>query len=843
VGSFRRHRRDLEHPPRRGRGDQAFTLVEVMVAMVILAVTMLPLGYVVTSIFKQSSEARNRIAAVGVAEHWLAYYDNLALSDGSFPIPNGSVVKTATTPIGGTNFTANITMQWGQTGVNGDLCNAGSVPQIINVLAAVTWGQNGSVQESTVVNPPYGLLSPTDGFLAVQVNNSAGVGQSHTPPANPINVALTPSPGIGTAPTTVPDGGCVFLAANSGSYRLTLSSPTSSPYSFVDSGENTTTFLNVTVLAEATVNYTVAYDQGGAINVSYASQTSLADGVVCPTATSCYTWGRETQGALVLADNSGSWSSLPFPAGVITGVTGIACLTSGTCVITGFGPGTGGVGSVGVMFGLSGGILTPIPVPTGVTSTALTGVTCPATSTTCVVTGNNGGTSGVLLSTNGSVATNVLPAITGTTIVSVSGSACSSATQCYAVGTGTSGLTRVGVILSGSGSTWAAQTVPGSVTAISSVSCSLGATAMCTAAVSMGSTQSLLSTTTNGATWSLPTTAVAAGVSIGPLWCTQATTCLASAETASGSTTTAGVAVSSNGGATWAVPSGFPTNIGAINSLTCSSSTQCMFSGSNTTGAVVDVSANGGATWTSQSLPIAASFASGSGCATTSNCLVAGETPTGPVAFTTTTGGVTWTQASGASPAGIGGLTGTGLIGSGLPLAYSQSVAGTLIATPYTTPGASDASVIPNLFPFVGATGATYSAWAGDCTTADQPAASTLSSTLVTSGHNASVTVPLSYLAVRVVDGNGQPIAGATVTAEVTTATCNQDVFDLPASQGDGRSEAALLLGNTTPLTYTLTVTSGALTSTTNITVSSTGVLDNSTGVSYPYPLAVPVVP
>ena len=734
-------------------------------------------------------------------------------------------------------------MQWGQTGVNGDLCNVGSVPQIINVLAAVTWGQNYNVQESTVVNPPYGLLSPTDGFLAVQVNNSAGVGQSYTPPADPINVAITPSPGIGTAPTTVPNGGCVFLAANAGSYKLTLSSPTSSPYSFVDSGENTTTILNVSVPAEATGNYTVAYDQGGAINVSYASQTSLADGVVCPTATTCYTWGRETQGALVLADNNGSWSSLPFPAGVITGVTGIACLTGGTCVITGFGPGAGGTGSVGVMFGLSGGTLTQITIPTGVASTTLTGVTCPATSTTCVVTGDNGGTSGVLLSTDGTVATTVLPAITGTSIVSLSGSACSSATQCYAVGTGTSGPTRVGVILSGSGSTWAAQTVPGPVTAISSISCSPGATSMCTAAVGTGTTQSLLSTTTNGATWSLPTTAVPAGVSIGQPWCTKATACLASIEVASGSTTTAGVAVTSDGGTTWSVPTGFPTNIGAITSLNCSSSTQCMFSGSSTTGAVVDVSADGGTTWTSQTLPIGASFASGAACATTSNCLAAGETPTGPVAFTTTTGGATWTQVSGTSPGGIADLTGTGLTASGLPLAYAQSVAGTLIATPYTTPGASDPSLIPNLFPFVGATGATYSAWAGDCTTDDQPAASLLSSTLVTSGQSAAVTIPLSYLAVRVVDANGEPIAGASVTATVTTTSCAPDVFNLPASQGDGLSETALLLGNTTPLTYTLTVTSGAQTSTADVTVSPTGVLDNSTGVSYPYPLAVPLVP
>ncbi len=811
-------------------------------ALMILAATMLPLGYVVTSIFQQSSQARNQIAAVGVAEHWLSYYDNLALSDGTFPIPNGSVVKTVSASIGGTTFTVNVTMQWGQTGVNGDLCNVGSVPQIINVLAVVTWGDGNSVQESTVVNPPYGLLSPTDGFLAVQVNNAAGGGQSFTPPANPINVSISPSPGIGTAPTTVPDGGCIFLAANTGAYTVTLSSPTASPYSFVDSGENTSTIVHVSVPAEATGNATVAYDQGGAINVSYASQTSLADGVVCPTTTTCYSLGRETGGALVLADTSGSWSSLSLPPGVITGVTGMACLTSGTCVITGFGPGTGGVGSVGVMFGLSSGTLTQIPIPLGVATTELTGVTCPATSATCVVTGNNGGTSGALLSTTGATATNVLPTITGTTIVSLSGSACSTATQCYAVGTGTVGATRVGVVLSGSGATWAAQTVPGAVTSIRSISCSLGASAMCTAAVTTATGQSLLSTVTAGATWSLPTTATATNVAIGPLWCTQSGTCLASTETAVGTTTTGGVAVSSDGGATWAVPGGFPGTIGTITSLICTSTTQCLFSGTSTSGAVVYVSANAGGSWTGQTLPVAASFASGVGCATATNCVVTGETPTGPIAYTTTTGGTTWTQASNAAPAGIAGLTQTGLSASGLPLAYTQSVAGTFIATPYTTAAAANPTVIPNLFPFVGATGATYSAWAGDCTAVDQPAAGSLSSTLVLSGQNAALTVPLSYLAIRVVDVNGQPVAGAAVTVKVTTAGCSQDVFNLPASQGDGLTEAALPLGNAA-LTYQISVTSGLATSTTNVTVSSTGVLNNTSNLSYPYPLAVPIVP
>jgi hypothetical protein len=225
-----------------------------------------------------------------------------------------------------------------------------------------------------------------------------------------------------------------------------------------------------------------------------------------------------------------------------------------------------------------------------------------------------------------------------------------------------------------------------------------------------------------------------------------------------------------------------------------------------------------------------------------------GESPTGPTAYVATnTGSWSWSQASGNAPAGIGTLTGTGLDASGLPLTYQnvQYAGNTNVGVPYTTSTAANPTVVGNLFPFVGATGATYSVWSGDCT-ANQPASTYLTSTLVSPGQYApssstSLTVPLSYLALRIVDQNGQPLSGAAVTAQVTTSGCTNETFALPSSQGDGMVEVGLPMGASgTPLDYTITATSGGNTGSAQVAVSSTGVqVTPPSGVSVPYPIPV----
>lgn len=823
------------------RGDAGVGLIEVIVALVILTIATIPLAYVMTSVTQQSATARARIGAVGVAEHILEYYNNLALDDGSFPTVGGAPI-TASYTVGSITYQTNTYLTWGETGLDGNLCTVGSVPQIINTQAIVTWGQGNSVQESTVINPPYGLITPTSGFLAVQVNNAAGKGQSFTPPAQPIQVSLSPTTGITTPPTQVPDGGCIFVEAPAGSYTVTLSSPTASPFSYVDDEENLSTQVKVAVPPEATGYGSVAYDQGGAINVGYASQTSLADGVSCPVAGICFTLGRETTGALVLEDNNSVWSALTLPAGV-SGIAGVGCLSATQCVLAGFGTGSG---PVGILLGLNAttGVVTQLSIPNGINASQLTGVTCPASGSSCVVTGTASGTTGVLLTTNGTTVANALPSTGTTTVTTLNGSACSSSTQCFAVGSGTNAGNPVGVVLVWSGAAWTLQTtVPATVTAISSISCSTGASYMCTAAVTNSGAPTLLSTSNGGTTpWS-PASTIPSTTLVGPLACTGQQTCAAALVQMSGATTTSIVATTVNGGTNWSASPGFPAGIGAISSLVCSSSTQCLIAGSNTSGAVAAQLSGG--TWTMQTLPGAGTFAAGLSCDTTTHCVATGESATGPLAYTTGNGGSSWTQVAGNAPTGIGTLTNTGLTALGLPLTYQnvQTAAETYVSTPYTTATAADPTLIPNLFPFVGTTGAAYSAWSGDCP-ADEPPTSAISSTLVTPGSYApssgALLLPLTYLRLRMVDQNGLPMVGAAVTATVTTSGCPGDVFSLPASQNDGLVEVGLPIGSSA-LTYTINATDNGKSGTANISVSANGVLNATTNTTYPYPLPVPI--
>ncbi len=832
---------------RHTRDDAGFGLVEVVISLVVLMVALLPLDFLMTNIAKQSALARYRIAALGVAEHWLSYYNNLNLSAANF----ANLIGTTTQPptkIGSATYDSTVTMQWGQVGVNGDLCATGSVPQIINANVVVTWGRGNSVQESTVINPPYGLITPGDGFIAIQVLKADGSNQQIAPPGQPIDVSFSPSTGIvGTPPTVVPaTTGCIFVEASVGTYQVTLSSPTPSPTSFVNDGETVTTTVPVAVTSEAVNPIPIAYDQGGFVNITYPSETAVSDGVVCPLDSVCFTMGRSQSGAVVLEDRDGTWTSLPLPAGVDS-VTGIGCISGDRCVLT------GSSGGSGIVLGYVNGTVSQLTLPSGVTATRVSGVTCPPGAEQCLVTGTNAYGAGILLATDGKNISNVLPATGATTVTALTGSSCLGQNNCIVVGdgtttpTGSTKPTATGVVLVDNGGTWTMGTVPATVTSIHSVSCSDGGgSPMCTAAAS-ASGPVLLSSTDGGATWNLPTTAPTVD-RIDAIACTGSQGCVAGIEQVSGSTTTAAVLVTSDGGSTWTSASSFPSTATAISAVSCPSSTACFAAGDTSAGAFVATSVDGGSTWTSQTLPVAASFASGIACASASNCTAAGETLSGPVVFTTTDGGTTWTSASASAPNGIGGLTGNGLIATGLPLTYGNdsltTTNSTEVADPYVSATTADPIQVPNLFPFSGSTVSPYAFWAGDCP-AFQPAVTDLSAstTYVTAGNSASATLPLTYLALRITDQNGHPISGATVTATVTTASCPGDTFDLPPSQADGTVEVAMPAEGTNGISYNITATAPNSTAASTVAVTATGsnVVDNTTSVTYPAPIPLPI--
>jgi Tfp pilus assembly protein PilV len=209
------------------------TLVEVMVALVLLLITMIPLGYLVTNEVQQAATAKNQLAALGVAEKWIEILGSaqdppprngaLAVDTGKPLIP----VMPDRTPLanngketrGGTEFTVRAEYTWtGTQDVNTapDLCTSGGA-QVLNLQVTVTWGKAQQETDTTILDyPPPGI--PQYGFYQLQILGDSSANDLQNPPAGgyawssrvqAIPVTFTPT---GGAPvTTHPDRyGCVF---------------------------------------------------------------------------------------------------------------------------------------------------------------------------------------------------------------------------------------------------------------------------------------------------------------------------------------------------------------------------------------------------------------------------------------------------------------------------------------------------------------------------------------------------------------------------------------------------------------------------------------------------------
>ena len=84
--------------PRVDAGDDGVTLIEVMVAFVVLMVALIPLSYLFTTSLIQAGQSKNQQTALSIAERWTE-----TLSNTSPPVnPNsGAVIVDTTEPPSG----------------------------------------------------------------------------------------------------------------------------------------------------------------------------------------------------------------------------------------------------------------------------------------------------------------------------------------------------------------------------------------------------------------------------------------------------------------------------------------------------------------------------------------------------------------------------------------------------------------------------------------------------------------------------------------------------------------------------------------------------------------------
>ena len=841
--------------------DLGFSIMEVMVALTILFIALVPMGYLIVSVTQVAAQTRERVAATGVADQWLSHLNTLALD--SYPSVPGTYNPPDVT-VAGIAYHTSVNLAWAEAGLSGNLCTPGSTPQVISAVATVGWGKEtnvatrsyaNSISTTSVLNPPYGALSTTDGYLAIQVDNALGNGLTYDVNQGAVYATFSPSPfADGHTQVTIPQGGCVFLPAPQGTYSVVISSSGwDSPTNYVDSTAELRSPSSTTPLVVspgATTPYQFLYDQGGGVNLSYASQTDVADGFACPAGGPCIAWGREPTGADVVTVNDGTATMLSVPDGV-QAINGVSCLPNGNCVLVGSGK------NGGVILSYDNGSLSTITPP--VASTDLTAVAC-SNGSNCYAIGTDGANAPVLLDISGTSATSELPSSLSSKIEALQSVTCSSANLCFASGagtttstssTGTATTTATGIILtttSGSG-TWALQGVPAKTTDVSNVACDAVSGSnppLCVASAQVSGALTALETTDQGSTWTTATTFPTGIAGTGQMACVDANNCLLAVATLSSGSVSSTIAATSDGGQSWASDTTLPSSLSTVTSLTCPSATSCLLSGTGPGGGVEATGTLASGTWTwTVNANAAVEFASGVGCSSVSACAVVGESNQGPIVYTSTDGGTTWNLDSNLTSS----LTWNGDTALGLPITvstsglsatgtYTPAGAPTYQAASYRSASSPDPSLIGNLYPYT----YFYNLWAGDANCPAEIPTFTLPTVKVPAGGTTSSTVPLGFVRTVALSNSGVPLSGVQMSLTVTSSGCAGDAFNLPTTGSDGVSEAGIPVGS--GLTFTLTATDSAAsaTATETISVSSTGVTDGANNLTYPFPAAVPIV-
>lgn len=847
-----------------GRGtptDAGLSLVEVLVAFVVLMIAMVPLGYVLTGTVSGATSARQREAALQLADSWMEILSNTSpptdqngsvltgqITDPSTLVPSGVPIPKST--LAGTNFTvrATYTIQDVVNTAQSDLCTDGQPPSsahpsVIQLQVTVTWDQGAqALADTTNIDYPQPGLQ-TEGFLAVQLTNdgqSDVIGNSAATRLQSIPVTITDTSTNTTLPTVYPDAnGCVFAQVPAGEYTVALGQPQSGTPSdfhgytgnpaFVDTtgatGQTSTNNL-VTETAETAVQFN-AFDEGITTSISYGGASAVDRGVECPgaNALTCLTLGNGPSSATAAwGGGSSTWSTAALSN--VTTLYQVACTSAGnpTCVGVGYGP-SGGV-ILTTPSDLNGGSIKSDSVPSGVTN--VTQVACPSADG-CYAFGTTSSGPVLLAGKVGQTSPNqdswAIVAPASTAFTSLSSIACPTTTTCEVSGAASvSSGPSSPVIAQLDGDpatlapTFSAQTLPSTTTSVGELTCP--SATECLATETGDSTSSTEPNILVGpsivsgqpSAWFTEPTFPTGASSITGLSCTS-TTCVAIGSAGGGPTVWTGDLTASPND-DWASATGVPSSVTSLSSVACGQpangdTADCVLAATApslaSSGQLLEgsLSAAGSWSWNFASLPSGTNplYYVGVSCevspsASRSTCAAVGATAAGPMVVTSTGGPLgPWSLET---PSSLSGATVTGIP---LEIAPSSTSSWT---TPVAAGQPSNATQLPNvLYPQPSG----YSIAAGDC-----PAEATsysVASLDAQPGGQASATVPLALLPLRVVNSFGVPLSGATVTLTATTSGCAGDSYTMPVTDSNGVTQTSVPYG-----TYSYTVTSSTGTKT-----------------------------
>lgn len=308
--------------------EQGLTLVEVIVALVVLMILSSAVLGVLLTALKTTNNDKLRVAASNLAAREVEivrqYFASSASAVKDVVNPANQTVTNPDPLTGGTAgqplvvdgvpFTVVRTVAVQVTGAGHSPCDGGNqvAHPSYSVMATVTWPNMGltrPIVNQTILTPPKGVLKDdTTGYLAVKVTNAAAAGTS--------GVVVTVSGPAGTFPATTDSSGCAVTALSQpGSYTASLNTSTPPYVDFY--GNPTPSLTGIDVQSGQLITKNLSYDRAAEIDVTFA--TSAGYGL------------PQTLPSITLA-NSGlqPTGTRNFPStGAVTAVTGLWPFLSG----------------------------------------------------------------------------------------------------------------------------------------------------------------------------------------------------------------------------------------------------------------------------------------------------------------------------------------------------------------------------------------------------------------------------------------------------------------------------------------------------------------------------------
>jgi type II secretory pathway pseudopilin PulG len=666
--------------------DEGFGLIELIVAMLMLIIVLVPTCYLFTNVLANAAQARERLTALSVAEQWIETLNSQGPpSDANGQPEVGVALSEPSSTLSGISYAVSATFKWTDaTGGTPDFCSTDTSP-VLGLQVTVSWASNQSISDQAILNfPASGNL--TDGYLAIQVEGDPASAPPSDVYSDPWSSRVTNVPvqvsgsNLANPYSLHPSSdGCTFLALAPGTYSVQVGPGPTAPVSYVanynEASSETQALANqspITVTDAEITEVVFQYDEGSDVPLAYPSTTAVADGVECPNRGPliCLVMGQSPASAGPpntspqadgIAETSSGWSVASFPAS-LTRIEGVAC-TTGACIAVGYSS-SGGAAAVTT----NGTTWTTTSLPAGVSQ--LSEIVCPPSATTpaCIAIGSGTSSNGVLLTAtiSGSTVTWTKDTIPSTTSLGELVCPSSSAQPvCYVSATTSSGAIVFSNSGSGSpGTTWTSWTAPSglTVTSISQLVCN--STTFCvllgvSQCFHCGSSPEIIQLASG--TW----TAYTNSTGVTPTTFTQLA-CASSGTScwATGTTSSSAIAVYLSSGTTWKSDTGIPSGTTSLSGLTCPGSGAGCFSLYATSSSAGVISIGSGTAWSTAGLPSNGAVSLDQlTCPTTTACYAVGTSSTSAIVDVLQSGSwanATFTGTTGGNPVYITDLDCTG---------------------------------------------------------------------------------------------------------------------------------------------------------------------------------------